>query len=302
MRAVRAVLSILFVLLSSVAVARADTGLDHVKVDLLADTTAVQPGKPFTVGVRFKIDPGWHIYWTNPGDSGLPTKVKLDLPAGFKAGDVQYPIPSVLKLPGDIINYAYEREVMLLATVTPPAYLGSASIAIGTKINYLVCDEKCLPGGVSLSISLPASNGSPANAGLFDKWRSRLPLSGAEKGVSNRFSFAIENKSADGKDWDETVSVIWATGFRTGIKDVQLLPPAISGFDFSNMQATTDKDGATTVVRFKVISEGTDQVPSTPPIGLLTFARPDGSRAGILVPVPIGTLHGMLGPIPIPVN
>src|SRR5438270_12740141 len=66
---------------------------DLVKADLVTDATAVQPGKAFTVGIRLKIKPGWHVYWINPGDSGAPTTVKWKLPEGFVAGPVQFPVP-----------------------------------------------------------------------------------------------------------------------------------------------------------------------------------------------------------------
>ena len=58
----------------------------HVRVELVSEYTAAQPGKVAWVGVHFKHDPHWHTYWTNPGDSGLPTKLVWSLPPGFHAG------------------------------------------------------------------------------------------------------------------------------------------------------------------------------------------------------------------------
>ena len=78
---------------------RAWAGHLHVQASLVADTTGVSVGKPFTVGVLLKIDPGWHIYWKNPGDAGLPTKVKWTLPDGFTAGELRYPTPHEFTLP-----------------------------------------------------------------------------------------------------------------------------------------------------------------------------------------------------------
>src|ERR1700683_3237285 len=65
----------------------------HVQASFVADVTGVAAGKPFAVGVLLKIDPGWHIYWKNPGDAGLPTLVKWDLPSGYSVGDLSYPTP-----------------------------------------------------------------------------------------------------------------------------------------------------------------------------------------------------------------
>jgi hypothetical protein len=152
-------------------------GDELVHATLLADTSAIQPGKPFRLGVLLKIDPGWHIYWKNPGDSGLPTRVKLDLPPGFTAGDVQYPIPKKLDLPGDIVNYAYEDEVMLIVPVTPPKGLStSASVRLSANVTWLVCADVCLSGTAATHISLPVSaNSSAANEKIFHHWTNLVP-------------------------------------------------------------------------------------------------------------------------------
>src|SRR5689334_12521666 len=67
---------------------------NQIKATLLADVSAVRPGATFNVGVLLEIAPGWHVYWTNPGDSGLATEVKFQFPEGFKVGDLRYPTPS----------------------------------------------------------------------------------------------------------------------------------------------------------------------------------------------------------------
>jgi len=65
----------------------------HVKASLVAETDAVRPGQPLTVGIRLEMEKGWHTYWRNPGDSGLPTRVRWTLPAGFSAGELRWPYP-----------------------------------------------------------------------------------------------------------------------------------------------------------------------------------------------------------------
>src|SRR2546421_9017143 len=96
---------------------------DLVKAELLADVKTVQAGTPFTVGVMLKIKPDWHIYWIYPGDAGLPTRVKFNLPDGFKTGELKFPLPVRFDQPGGIVGYGYRDEVMLTATITPPADL-----------------------------------------------------------------------------------------------------------------------------------------------------------------------------------
>src|SRR5205823_13799940 len=93
---------------------------DMVKAQLLADTTAVKPGEPFTVGLLLDIEPDWHVYWTNPGDSGAPTTVTFKLPKGFTVGETEYPVPIKFPQPGDVVGYGYKESVLLTAKVTPP--------------------------------------------------------------------------------------------------------------------------------------------------------------------------------------
>ena len=54
---------VLFCLLAVVAHAQVFEGKTLVKASLLADTTAIVPGKPFEVGVLLEMEPGWHTYW-----------------------------------------------------------------------------------------------------------------------------------------------------------------------------------------------------------------------------------------------
>src|SRR6185369_17626506 len=112
----------MFALAAHAAGATAGPPKDLVKTELLADVKTVEAGKPFHVGVRLHIKPGWHVYWINPGDAGLPTRVKFSLPDGFKAGELKYPLPVRFEQ-GGVIGYGYHDEVMLIAEITPPADL-----------------------------------------------------------------------------------------------------------------------------------------------------------------------------------
>src|ERR1700685_4419029 len=68
-------------------------GKELVKPSLISDVSAIQPGQKFRVGILYKIEPGWHIYWKYSGDSGIPTKIEWQLPAGFTVGDLRWPLP-----------------------------------------------------------------------------------------------------------------------------------------------------------------------------------------------------------------
>ena len=100
---------------------RAATKPSPVKASLVAADTSVKPGQPLIVALRLVHDAHWHTYWLNPG-TGLPTSLKWTLPAGWTAGEIQWPAPMVLKdKAGNTVGNGYEGELFLPVTLTPPA-------------------------------------------------------------------------------------------------------------------------------------------------------------------------------------
>jgi thiol:disulfide interchange protein DsbD len=174
-----AVYSLLCWLLVAVAphgLAQNYQGKQLVRAELLADTTAIVPGKSFTVGLLLRMAPAWHTYWKFSGDAGLPTELKWKLPPGWKIGDIQWPIPLKTIDPGDIQTYGYENEVLLMQEITPPSKLDDLSAKPSTEANWLVCEKICIPGGATLQLDLPvASTSQPANTDVFARYRRLLP-------------------------------------------------------------------------------------------------------------------------------
>ena len=153
---------------------------DLVRASLVAEPAALRGGTPFTVALRLVMKPGWHVYWRNPGDSGLPPEVTWTLPAGFSAGPIQWPVPERIPV-ATLMNFGYADETVLLVTVTPPPSLDPAEPArLAGKLTYLVCAQECVPGSADLSLILPvARSGEPAggttNPALFARARAALP-------------------------------------------------------------------------------------------------------------------------------
>jgi len=148
----------------------------HVKASLVAEKDAVQPGKPLVAGLRLQMDPSWHTYWRNPGDAGLPTRVKWELPERFSAGELQWPHPMRFNT-GPLVSYGYEHEVLLPVEIQVPTGLSSPNLNLTARASWLECQEICLPGKAELSLSLPVrENASPGPAAaLFEDARRRLP-------------------------------------------------------------------------------------------------------------------------------
>ncbi len=174
--------------------AQTQQGTELVKADLIADTSAITPGKPFTVGVRLVMAPDWHTYWKYSGDFGLPTEIDWQLPPGFKAGPIQWPVPERQVTGGDIVTFGYEHEVLLMAEITPPADLANAPVTLKAKASWLVCKESCVPGDAEVQLTLPVGPG-----GTF---RQRRSLREVPRRVAARFRQDVRLHRLAG-DWQK---------------------------------------------------------------------------------------------------
>ena len=130
----------------------------HVEAELVAATTALVPGEPITVALRLAMEKGWHTYWRNPGDSGLPTTLAWKLPAGIEAGPIEWPAPRELPV-GPLVNYGYEGEVLHLVELKPqPTLAVGDTVVLAARAEWLVCKEVCIPEGADLTLVLPVQN------------------------------------------------------------------------------------------------------------------------------------------------
>lgn len=171
-------LLLLFLILPFVPLHAAPVRDRYVEAELIAQNTSIQPGEPFWVGVKLTMDQDWHTYWQNPGDSGLGTTINWKLPEGFSAGSIVWPYPHRIPiLP--LVNYGYENEVVLLTQITPPAAISEPGVTLSAKVDWLMCQEQCIPGKANLELSLPVNASAPAadahNAAAFKNAFDSLP-------------------------------------------------------------------------------------------------------------------------------
>ena len=169
----------------------------HARLSLISELSSLGPGSTDWVGLRFQLEPGWHIYWKNPGDSGEPPKATWLSLGGIEASELQFPTPQRIK-DHSLVDYGYEGDVLLLSKLTVPnaGDVPGNKIEIAADIRYLVCREVCVPGKDHVALTVPfAASSKPMashDAELIRKTETHLPqrlpadvrLSGKSEGGS----------------------------------------------------------------------------------------------------------------------
>lgn len=277
---------LILVLILIGSAAAAPPAQELVRAQLLANTTAVKPGQSFTIGVLLKIEPRWHVYWLNPGDSGRATTVKFTMPKGFKVGAVQYPVPLKFDQLADVIGYGYENEVLITADVKTPFELKDISeIAIAADVQWLSCRDACVPGKASVSVKLPVSEKpSKANEKLFAEWAERFPR-GKHPDVD------LGEWEVDPRSGTSVARVSW-TGQAPA--KVELYPGKDEAVEVGH--ATVLTSGTESLVRVKAqIINGEKPASDTLP-ALIVYTDDKGVRRGINLSVPVGKAATSAGP------
>jgi len=128
------------------------TKTPEVKTELVFSHTEVEKGTDLIIGVKFDMKKHWHIYWKNPGDSGLPPKLEWELPDGIVTGDIIYPSPEKIYF-DDLANYSYSNSIILpVKFKIAKNYNGSINAKL--KLSWLTCKEICLAQDTVLNFSL----------------------------------------------------------------------------------------------------------------------------------------------------
>jgi DsbC/DsbD-like thiol-disulfide interchange protein len=151
----------------------------HATVELLSREASAAPGAEIVVGVHFVLESGWHIYWVNPGDSGQPPVVNWELPAGFTAGEIQWPRPERMQSSPTLADYGYHDNVLLPVKVkVSPAAAAGDKPELAVEAKWLICREICLPDHAQLKLVMPITSSAamnPSTAHLFSRAEKLLP-------------------------------------------------------------------------------------------------------------------------------
>ncbi|QDH70292.1 protein-disulfide reductase DsbD family protein [Marilutibacter alkalisoli] len=171
-------LLLLFCLLPLPLAAQEQAEGDHVKVTwLVPERFGPQPE---TIGLHFEVDPHWHVYWLNPGDSGA--EPRFDFSGNATVGPPQWPAPTRLPV-AHLTNLGYEGSVAYLFEVTPAQ--GAQQVELSVDLEWLVCEEECIPGFATMSLNRPLGESGqwrPETLQRRDAAAARVPKPGAGSG------------------------------------------------------------------------------------------------------------------------
>lgn len=126
----------------------------HAEAELVTDVSSIAPGDSFWAALRLKPDTGWYVYWSNPGDAGLPPSVEWGTPPGWKTGPLQFPYPALIESP-PFASYGYKGEVWYPVRVTAvEGFSADEPVVLRAAAEWLICREACVPESANLERTL----------------------------------------------------------------------------------------------------------------------------------------------------
>jgi DsbC/DsbD-like thiol-disulfide interchange protein len=241
----------------------------HVRTRLVADAASVEPGRPFLLGVELVPEPGWHVYWRNPGEAGLATEVLYRLPDGFSAAELLWPTPVEFEQPGGLVGYGYEDRVVLAAEVTaPPGFEGPAPVVL--EASWLACKDVCVLESATLPADVPLVGAArDASATAFESWRASLPSTDG----SEAFELSVTGGSVP--ESGAAALAVWLS-WKAAPGAVELFPDPGAGLKVEVVRVQTR--GTLTRVDLVISRLKTSAAPATTLRALIVTRDTEGNR------------------------
>jgi thiol:disulfide interchange protein DsbD len=155
----------------------------HVESDIVSHSLGLSAGEKTELGLKLEVEKGWHVYWKNPGDTGLAPKLKLIENPRVQMQEFRFPIPERFDT-GNLTSFGYEKSVFIpFDVVADPQLTPGVSETLKFEAKWLVCKDVCVPEKKEISISLPVLKNSENKAGPsaedFTQMEMAIPKPGA---------------------------------------------------------------------------------------------------------------------------
>ena len=256
--------------------ARADGSIKtaHVEVELVSEYSSARPGDSISAGIRLKMDVGWHIYWLNWGEAGLPTSVQWELPVGWTPIPIGWPFPHRFEQFG-VVAFGYEGEMLLPVQITP-GDVKADHVTLAAHVKWLACEALCIPGEATVQLNLPIDPDTPSPdprwQTLFASAKQDLPRQPAPGQVQAARS-------------DDLLLLLRIKGFEVDpLPKITFFPFERNVIDYAAEQTVQRQDSDLTV---SVALSNNIQDPFDQLSGVLVVEAADGTKA-LAIDMPIG--------------
>lgn len=140
----------------------------HVTIRLVPELAAVAANSRIGLAIDFEIDPGWHIYFAHPGQSGIATRIRWQLPSAVTVDSLRWPVPSREVTEG-LVTHVYRGHAVLFTTLHIGATQGP--LHLRASVTFGACETQCVQGKAEVSLDLPVGVASQN-----PEWQRFLPL------------------------------------------------------------------------------------------------------------------------------
>ncbi len=154
------------------------TAATTTQIELWLSADQAKPGETVTAALQLKMAPKWHSYWKFSGDSGEGTRIQWELPAGWEAGEMEWPIPEKLVV-ADLTTYVHHGEILLLTPLKIPLNAAVGEVVVKGKVVWQECEEVCIRGKkeVEARLRIGDSTQLSARAPRIESARLKVPRS-----------------------------------------------------------------------------------------------------------------------------
>jgi DsbC/DsbD-like thiol-disulfide interchange protein len=246
-----------------------------VTADLIPDRSSIAPGSSFEMAIRFRIEKGWHMYWLNPGDSGLAPTVEWELPQGvWLSTELKFPPPHRIRAGEGLESFGYEDELVVFAEGRVDGSV-QGSVEVSARLSWLVCQDVCLAEQSTVRVSLEVGK-SGSKDPRVDGWLQQLARPGAGDPIKE-FGVRLNEGQSSG--------VIYAyipAGWQKVDSEYDFFPPAIEFASFDRPEVKTDSRGKVVEVPFRILPGMTEPITGQ---AMLVRIELDGKRSGFLLPL-----------------
>lgn len=251
---------------------------EHARLRLISAVDSTGQSETLPLGIEFRMAPQWKIYWRAPGDAGYPPTIDWSASTNVAAVETAWPVPQRYTIFG-LTTYVYQDTVVLPLTVKPRQ--PGAPVVLRGQVNYLLCDQICIPYEAALSLDLPAGEAKPTDlAQLIDRFDAKVPrkVTTPEGALGLKIERALLTSAAapsSSATEDATLEVLARSAVPFAKPDMLVEGP--SQMMFGSPQVHLSEGNTLALLRLPVTLAGSQT--SLPAQPRLTLTLLDGGRA-----------------------